>query len=208
MNLQKDTSFSPSCLLLLMPRAVHRSPRTRHMKVRSRASQTEVPLSLILPWRLNGVICWFWFTLTLTANTHSACLVLLQFPRLLCRDSGYTNSIWEHKFREALWKTSSETKRRERQRLLVLFCFAPGSQETTILTAGMTGHGVGASYEAESLSTLYTGLQWTARSVPSFGLSLPRWLKGKAPCCERSWSNSFVFSAGYHCQAEVSRWVT
>lgn len=200
-----------------MPRAVHTNLGTRHIKVRSRASQAEVPLSLILPQRSNGVIHWFWFMCISTANTHNAPLGLLHFHSLLRRDSGCINSSWAHKFREPLWKRSSETKGRERHYLSVLFCFAPGSEETAVQTAETTGHGAGASYETGSRSAVYTGLWRAAGSIPSFGLLLPhhvpRRLKGtaamgKAPCCERSCSNSFAFSVGCRHQAEVSGWVT
>ena len=148
-----------------------------------------------------------------TANIHTAPLGLLHFPSLLCRDSGCINSSWAHKFREPLWKRSSETKGRERHSLSVLFCFAPGSKETAVQTAETTGHRAGTSYKTGSRSALYTGLRRAAGSIPSFGLLLPhrapRQLKGtaamgKAPCCERSCSDSFVFSAGCRHQAEVS----
>lgn len=51
-----------------MWRAVHTSPETRHIKARSGVLQIEVPLSLILPQRCNGVVRWLWFMCISTAN--------------------------------------------------------------------------------------------------------------------------------------------
>jgi len=136
-------------------------------------------------------------------------LGLLHFPSLLHRDTGYIASSWAHRFREPLWKRSTETKGKERCCLSVLFCFAPGREETAVQTAEPTGHRAGTSCETGSHIALDTSLRRVAGSVPPFGLLLLRWLKGtaaagRAPCCKRRWSDSLPFGVGCRRQAEVS----
>lgn len=201
-----------------MPRAVDTNLGTRCIKGWSRGSKTEVPLSLIClrHQTSNGVIRWFWFMCKSTTNTHTTPLRLLHFPSLLCRDSGYINSSWAHKFREPLWKENSETKGRDRH-FQCCFVFAAGSSETAVQTAEAAGHRVGTSYETGSHSSpLHMGPWWDAGSIPSFGLLLPQpaplWLKGtgakgQAPWCPRSCSDSSVLSTMCcHPPARVCGW--
>lgn len=134
------------CCLLLIPKTVHMSLGTRH--VRSRASLNKFPLSPILPQRSNTAIYSYWFMSISTANIHTTPLDFFHFPSHPHRDAGYINSSWADKFRALLEEKWWNIRKREA--FLALLFFAAGSEETAVQTAGMTGHGAGASYETGS----------------------------------------------------------
>lgn len=99
--------------------------------------------------------------------------------------------------------------------LLSVFCFAPGSEETLVQTAEMTGHGVGISYETGSCINLYME-RWLATDfhlVLCTFLHCLQWKLGKAVTvgktmhCERNFLYSFAFSVRYHNQTQVSNQV-